>query len=77
MYNFSFFFIKPILFVYFQIDYPSLESGNAALNANNILGLIYFTSNYTLTLKNRINFYVNRYDLDSCSVKVTLDPTSK
>lgn len=75
MYNF--FFIKHILFVYFQIDYPSLESGNAALNANNILGLIYFTSNYTLTLKNRINFYVNRYDLDSCSVKVTLDPTSK
>jgi len=65
--------------IYFQIDYPNLKSGNAALNASYIWGLIYFPSNYTLALKNRINLLLSltRYDADASSVQVTLDPTSK
>ncbi|XP_025200889.1 LOW QUALITY PROTEIN: ABC transporter G family member 23-like [Melanaphis sacchari] len=60
----------------YLIDYPSLKSGNLALNANLIWGLIYFNSNYTLTLKNRLNLFVNRYDIDSSSVQITLDSTN-
>lgn len=53
--------------------------GNAALNNSHIWGLIHFTSNYTLALKNRISLILlaNRYDIDSSLVKITLDPTSK
>ncbi|KAF0762245.1 ABC transporter G family member 23-like [Aphis craccivora] len=60
----------------YLIDYSTLESGNAALNAKLIWGLIYFTSNYTLTLKNRLNLFVNRYDIDFSSVQITLDSSN-
>ncbi|XP_025415786.1 LOW QUALITY PROTEIN: ABC transporter G family member 20-like [Sipha flava] len=60
----------------YLIDYPCLKSGNDALNASAVWGLIYFTSNYTLMLKNRINLFVNHYDIDFSSVQVTLDPTN-
>lgn len=67
------------MYIHFQIDYQSLKAGNAALNNSHIWGLIHFTSNYTLALKNRINkiLLANRYDVDSSSVQITLDPTSK
>ncbi|CAI6345583.1 unnamed protein product [Macrosiphum euphorbiae] len=60
----------------YLIDYSSLNSGNDALNARFIWGLIYFTSNYTLTLKNRLNIFVNSYDIDYSSVKITLDSSN-
>lgn len=64
---------------YFQTDYANLTSGDAALNASRIRGLIYFASNYTRALKNRLNLLLmaNRYDVDASSVQITLDPTSK
>lgn len=72
--------LKNIIFLShcLQIHYPNLETGNAALNASHIWGLIYFTSNYTLALKNRINLLssANSYDIDASSVRVALDPAS-
>lgn len=59
------------------MEYPSLIVGNVALNVNRIWGLIYFTSNYTLSMKKRVNLFANRYDIDSSSVQISLDPTSK
>lgn len=54
-------------------------AGNSALDASVVWGLIYFTSNYTLNLKNRINLnlFASRFDIDSSSIQVILDPTSK
>ncbi|XP_015371211.1 PREDICTED: ABC transporter G family member 23-like [Diuraphis noxia] len=60
----------------YLIYFPNLKSGNDALNSNFIWGLIYFTSNYTLTLKNRLNIFVNSYDIDFSSVQITLDSTN-
>lgn len=64
---------------YFQIEYPSLEAGEAALNATHVWGLIYFTSNYTSMLKKRIDMklFASRQVLDFSTAQITLDATSK
>lgn len=70
--------MKKLSVKYFQIDYPDLEAANIALIDTNIQGLIYFTSNYTLMLKKRINMnlFADQFIINSSSVQITLDPTS-